>query len=75
MTALAADLDDTGTHRALCLGLAGLVGPASSMPDTSARPCGRCANEPDTAWRAWAASVLAEELDARTTSEPRAGKM
>jgi hypothetical protein len=59
--AVASDLDTPERREALAIGLARLVGPASSLPHVREAVRG-LRDEPDVAWRAYAASILGEDL-------------
>jgi hypothetical protein len=59
--AVATDLDTPERREALMVGLARLVGPASSLPHVREAVRGM-RDEPEVAWRAYAASVLGEDL-------------
>jgi hypothetical protein len=61
VTALAADLDDPGRRAALAAGLAVLAEDAAGLPAAAA--VARLAADPELAWRAYAAGVLADSLD------------
>jgi hypothetical protein len=62
VTALAADLDRPGGHALLAHGLAELREAAAGLPRVVAA-IELLLAEPDLAWRAFAAGVLAESLD------------
>lgn len=59
--AVATDLDTPERREALMVGLARLVGPASSLPHVREAVRG-LREEPEVAWRAYAASVLGDDL-------------
>jgi hypothetical protein len=59
--AVASDLDTPERREALAIGLTRLVGPASSLPHVREAVRG-LRDEPDVAWRAYAASILGEDL-------------
>ena len=61
VTALAADLDEPERRAALAEGLAVLAEAAAGLP--AAAVVARLAAEPELAWRAYAAGVLADSLD------------
>lgn len=58
---VADDLETPERREALMVGLAQLVGPASSLPHVREVVRG-LREEPDLAWRAYAASLLGEDL-------------
>ncbi|HYZ78156.1 MAG TPA: hypothetical protein VE596_12365 [Gaiellaceae bacterium] len=62
VSALAADLDDPSRREALLAGLAGLAGDAQGLPHVS-EALHALADAPEIAWRAYACSLLAQELD------------
>jgi hypothetical protein len=62
VTALAADLDAPGNHAALAAGLAELRETAAGLPNVGAA-IDRLAAQPELAWRAFAAGLLADSLD------------
>lgn len=61
VTALAADLDQPGRRAALTDGLAALARDAAGLPADAA--VARLAADPELAWRAFAAGVLADSLE------------
>ena len=62
VSALAEELDDPRRREALLTGLAGLAGEAQGLPHVSEALHAR-ADAPEVAWRAYACSLLARELD------------
>jgi hypothetical protein len=62
VSALAADLDEPSRREALLSGLAGLAGDAQGLPHVS-EALHALADAPEVAWRAYACSLLARELD------------
>ena len=60
--ALATDLDDPARREILASGLAGLASDAQGLPHVSEALHGLL-DAPDVAWRAYACSLLATELD------------
>jgi hypothetical protein len=62
VTALAADLDDPARRAELAAGLAALREAAEGLPNVGAA-LDRLAADPDLAWRAWAAGLLADSLE------------
>ena len=62
VTALAADLETPERLAGLAVGVAALQDAASGLPHVSEALRG-LADAPEVAWRAYAASILAEELD------------
>jgi len=60
--ALAGELETPDRREQLMAGLAGLTGPASSLPHVREAVRG-LREEPDLAWRAFAAAVLGDELE------------
>jgi hypothetical protein len=62
VTALAADLDAPGHHAALAAGLAQLREAAAGLTNVVAA-LDRLAAEPELAWRAFAAGLLADSLE------------
>ncbi len=61
VTALAAELDEPGRRAALADGLAALAQAARGLPAATA--IARLAADPELAWRAFAAGVLADSLE------------
>ena len=62
VSALAADLDEPERREALLAALAGLAGQAEGLPHVS-EALHALADAPEVAWRAYACSLLAQELD------------
>ena len=62
VSALAEELDDPRRREALLTGLAGLAGEAQGPPHVS-EALHALADAPEVAWRAYACSLLARELD------------
>lgn len=62
VTALAADLDDPARRAQLADGLNALRDAAADLPRVRAA-LDRLAADPDLAWRAWAAGLLADSLE------------
>ena len=63
VTALAADLDAPKRRTDLLTGLAWLLRDSAGFPHVS-ETIRALLRDPEIAWRAWAASILAEEMDA-----------
>jgi hypothetical protein len=62
VAALAADLDEPGRREALLSSLAGLATDAEGLPHVC-EALHALADAPEVAWRAYACSLLAQELD------------
>jgi hypothetical protein len=62
VSALAAELDDPRRREALLSGLAGIAGDAQGLPHVS-EALHALTDAPEVAWRAYACSLLARELD------------
>lgn len=63
VTALAADLDAPKRRSELLAGLGRLLRDSAGLPHVS-ETVRALLRDPEIAWRAWAASILAEEMDA-----------